>query len=221
LIGSVLGAILGTIIQQFLPVLLKDFIPVEIRPGISWPSIMQGIGLGVIISMLFALLPLITIRNISPLNTLRISLQPEKWKDPLKWLVYLLIIGFVLVFTRFLFDRWIQSLFFTAGLLVSFLLLGLMARILTWSVRRFFPSGWAYVWRQGLANLYRPNNQTGILIVTIGLGTALICTLFFIQEILINRVTRAAGVNQPNMVLFDIQPRNAKASWNSRKEAIL
>jgi putative ABC transport system permease protein len=204
-IGSVIGAILGTVIQQFLPALLKDFIPVEIHPGISWPSIGQGVLLGLIISVLFALLPLISIRKISPLNALRISLQSESWKDPLKWLVYLLIIGFVLGFTRLLFDRWIQSLFFTGGLLISFLLLGLMARLLTWSVRRFFPSGWAYVWRQGLANLYRPNNQTAILIVTIGLGTALICTLFFIQEILINRVTRAAGANQPNMVLFDIQ----------------
>jgi len=56
-----------------------------------------------------------------------------------------------------------------------------------------------------LANLYRPNNQTTILIIAIGLGTALISTLFFIQSILLTRVTIAAGENQPNMVLFDIQ----------------
>jgi putative ABC transport system permease protein len=61
------------------------------------------------------------------------------------------------------------------------------------------------LWRQGLANLYRPNNQTTILIISIGLGTALICTLFFVQSILINRVSLSAGTNQPNIVLFDIQ----------------
>ena len=26
--------------------------------------------------------------------------------------------------------------------------------------RKFIPSSWNYEWRQGLANLYRPNNQT-------------------------------------------------------------
>lgn len=80
-----------------------------------------------------------------------------------------------------------------------------MAALLMWLLRKFFPSSWSYLLRQGIANLYRPNNQTGILIVSIGLGTALICTLFFIQGILLNRVTIASGGNQPNMVLFDIQ----------------
>src|SRR6187455_3443931 len=74
-----------------------------------------------------------------------------------------------------------------------------------WAVRRFFPNKASYLWRQGLANLYRPNNQTVILIVSIGLGTALICTLFFVQGILLNRVTLSASASQPNIVLFDIQ----------------
>jgi putative ABC transport system permease protein len=61
------------------------------------------------------------------------------------------------------------------------------------------------VWRQGLSNLYRPHNQTAILILSIGLGTALICTVIFIQKILLDRVTMSASNNQSNMVLFDIQ----------------
>ncbi len=50
-----------------------------------------------------------------------------------------------------------------------------------------------------------------MLTVSIGLSTAFICTLFFVQGILINRVTLSAGENQPNMVLFDIQS-NQKAA---------
>ncbi len=210
-IGSVVGAILGTIIQQFLPVLLKDFLPVEIHPSVSWSAIGQGILLGLIISVLFALLPLISIRRISPLNTLRLSLQAETLRDPLKWLVYTLIVLFVYGFTFLLLEGWVPALFFTLGLLAAFLILALMSKLLTAMVRRFFPVSWPYVWRQGMANLYRPNNQTGILIVTIGLGTALICTMFFIQQILVNRVTMAAGKNQPNMVLFDIQTPQRQA----------
>ncbi|RYF85477.1 MAG: FtsX-like permease family protein, partial [Chitinophagaceae bacterium] len=66
LLGSVAGAILGTIIQQFLPFALKDFLPVTITTDLSWKAIGQGLLLGVVISFLFALLPLISIRKVSP-----------------------------------------------------------------------------------------------------------------------------------------------------------
>ena len=90
---------------------------------------------------------------------------------------------------------------------IALLLLSMwgISLLLMWAVRRFFPSSWSYLWRQGLANLYRPNNQTVILVVSIGLGTAFICILVFVQSILLNRVTLSTSGNQPNMVLFDIQ----------------
>ncbi|RYZ23136.1 MAG: FtsX-like permease family protein, partial [Sphingobacteriales bacterium] len=73
------------------------------------------------------------------------------------------------------------------------------------------PSNWAYLWRQGFANLHRPNNQTTILIISVGLGTTFICLLFLIQSILLSRVNLSASGNQPNMVLFDIQGAQKKA----------
>lgn len=204
--GSVIGAMVGTVIQQFLPIVLKDLIPVEITTSISWPSIVQGIVLGVCISVLFALLPLVSLRKISPLNTLRISFTENMMKnDKAKWPVYLLILLFILFFTKQQLNTWQQTCFFTAAILAAFGILTLIARLTMWLVRKFFPTSWSYLWRQGLANLYRPNNQTIILIVSIGLGTFFICTLFSIQSVLLSRITLAASGNQPNMVLFDIQ----------------
>jgi putative ABC transport system permease protein len=204
--GSIIGAMLGTVIQQFLPVVLKDLIPVEITTSLSWSAIGQGIALGVCISILFALLPLISLRKISPLNTLRISFTDDTARsDKAKWPVYVLILLFIVFFTRQQLNTWIETFFFTAGILAAFFILTAIARLITWLVRKFFPASWSYLWRQGLANLYRPNNQTIILIVSIGLGTFFICTLFAIQTILLNRITLSASGNQPNMVLFDIQ----------------
>ena len=207
-LGSIAGAALGTFIQQFLPKVLEDFLPVKITTSLSWSAIGQGIAVGIIISLLFALLPLVSIRKISPLNTLRLSFNDTPAiRDPLKWLVYLLIIGFVLSFIYLQIGKWQESFVFTGGILIAFLVLTAMAALLIWLVRKFFPTGWSYLWRQGLSNLFRPNNQTVILVVSIGLGTAFICTLLFIQSILVNRVTLTAGGNQPNMVLFDIQSK--------------
>lgn len=206
-IGSIIGAVLGTIIQQALPAVLQEFLPFTIDASISWPAIAQGIVLGITISALFALLPLVSIRNISPLNTLRISLQPATlFRDKMKWLVYLLILLFIFGFSWIQLGGWGKALAFTLGVVGAFLVLAGIAALLVWAVRRFFPQSWPYIGRQGLANLFRPNNQTTILIVAIGLGTAFICTLFSIQSLLLNRVQLSASGNQPNTVLFDIQP---------------
>ncbi len=204
--GSLLGTVLGVAVQQFLPLVLKDFLPVTIATTISWPAVMQGIILGTGISVLFALLPLLSIRKVSPLQALRASFEPATTKrDSLKWGIYLLIIFFVYGFSLMQMGNLRKAFYFTVSLALALAILAVIARLLMWLVKRFFPSSWNYLWRQGLANLYRPHNQTTILMISIGLGTALISTLFFIQSILISRVTIAAGKGQPNMILFDIQ----------------
>ncbi|NRF42004.1 ABC transporter permease [Pedobacter sp. LMG 31643] len=212
-IGAVVGAALGTIIQFALPMVLKDFIPVELTLQISWLAIGQGVLLGLIISVLFALPSLLSVRTISPLNAIRHSFEKSTDpRDPLKWFVYLLILLFVLAFTRFQMSSWMQAAVFTASILIAFLLLFGLSRLLMWAVKRVIPSSSSYLWRQGFANLYRPNNQTLMLTVSIGLSAAFICTLFFVQGILIKRVTISAEGNQANMILFDIQ--------NEQKEAV-
>ncbi|OAQ39135.1 ABC transporter permease [Pedobacter psychrophilus] len=206
LLGAVLGTVLGTAIQFILPSVLKDFLPVQITMQISWTAIAQGISLGVIISILFALPSLLSVRRISPLNALRSSFETERSNiDFLKWLVYLLILLFVFGFTYLQMSTLVQAISFTASILVAFILLFSISKLLMWLVKKSIPESLGYLWRQGFANLYRPNNQTLMLTVSIGLSTAFICTLFFVQGILIKSVTLAAGENQPNMILFDIQ----------------
>lgn len=214
LFGSITGAISGSIIQQFLPAVIKDFLPFELTTAISWSAIGQGISIGLVISILFALPPLVSIRKISPLNVLRNTSETDKpQRDPVTWLVYVLIIGFIFGFSYLQTQNWMQALSFTGGILGSFVVLTGVAFLLMWLVRRFFPTSWSYLWRQGLANLFRPNNQTIILIVSIGLGTLFICTLFFTQNILLNRVQLSSSGNKPNIVLFDIQ--------SSQKDAVI
>ena len=207
-LGSVAGALLGTIIQQFLPIAFKDFLPIKVTADLSLRSVGMGIGLGVVISFLFALSPLVAIRRISPLNTLRISFQKLGFfRDPVKWLVYLLIVAFVFGFSYLQIKEVPETIAFCIVISVAFLMLVGTAALLMWAVRRFFPNKASYLWRQGLANLYRPNNQTTILIVAIGLGTAIICTLFSIRAILLKRIEMTARDNRSNTILFDIQPQ--------------
>ncbi|AHM63346.1 hypothetical protein D770_25505 [Flammeovirgaceae bacterium 311] len=204
LTGAILGSLLGTLLQFGLPLLFADFLAVEVSPNISWPAILQGILLGVVVALLFGLLPLLAIRKISPLTALRASYEHVE-KDKLRYAVFLLIILFIAGFSYLQLGEFVKAMVFTGGILLAFLILAAIARLMIWLVRRFFPVEWSYSWRQSLANLYRPNNQTGVLVTTIGLGTALICTLFFVQNMLLDKIELTGSDNQPNMVLFDIQ----------------
>ncbi len=210
LLGSVLGAALGASIQFLLPEIFAGFLPVEVALTLSWPAIIQGVLIGLIISILFALLPLIAIRKISPLRTIRASYEENEERDPLQYVIIGLVVLFIGLFSYFQLLDWKKAVVFTLGIIVAFLLLAGIARAMMWVVRKNFPASWSYLWRQSLSNLYRPNNQTLVLIVTIGLGTALISTLFFVQSLLLEKVAVSAEQDQANMVLFDIQDDQEK-----------
>jgi putative ABC transport system permease protein len=166
----------------------------------------QGVALGLIVAVLFALLPLSGILKTSPLRTLRASFgEQEADNRLLRWGVYTAIAATLFGFTYWLVGEWQETLAFMGGISAAFVVLWLVARLLTFLLRRFFPKKLSYVVRQGVANLFRPENQTVLLVVTIGLGTMLLSTLFLIQSLLLKQVEFSGSGSQPNMILFDIQ----------------
>ena len=206
LIGATVGAVLGSVVQLLLPRIFGNFLPITVDTALSGPAILGGIGTGLLISVLFSLLPLLAIRTVSPLRTLRTSYEDDlRNRDPLRWLVYGLVVCFIVGFAYWQTSNLRLAVGFTGGLVVAFGLLTAIGLGLIGLVRRFFPVSWSYTWRQSLANLYRPNNQTLILITSIGLGAFLIATLYLTQGLLLGRVELSGSGKQPNMVLFDIQ----------------
>jgi putative ABC transport system permease protein len=95
---------------------------------------------------------------------------------------------------------------FFGALVLVFGLLWLVARGLIWAIQRYFPAKSSFVWRQSLSNLFRPNNQTVILVIVIGLGAFLLSTMALIQNSLLGQVEFAGRGERSNTVLFDIQP---------------
>jgi putative ABC transport system permease protein len=208
LTGSVAGAFLGTLIQMMLPGILGEFLLLDLQFSISWEAILLGIATGLGISILFALLPLLNIRKISPLHTLRVSFEEgnSSFKDPFRWMVYFLIVAFIYGFAWWQIESYTSAFIFTAGIAISFLLLAAVAALNIWLIKKFFPSSWPFAFRQGLANLFRPNNQSLVLVISIGLGTTIIASLYFIQSLLLSQLSIDEKGNRANMILFDIQP---------------
>ncbi len=207
LIGSGLGVLLGVYLQTLLPKVLSDFLPVQIAITTSWSAVAEGLGIGLGMTLFFALLPLLNIRRISPLLAIRSFYEeqsPAK-HDWLKALAYVLIVIALVGFARLQSPSWNVALGFSAGLAVAFGLLFGVAKLLMKAVKKYFPSSWSYIWRQSLANLYRPQNQTLTMILALGLGTFLIATLLLVQQALLRQIKLTSTGEQPNLVLFDIQ----------------
>lgn len=205
LVGSIAGAVLGSLIQILLPKILADILPVAINYSVSWSSVWQGIFSGVLVTVLFGAVPLLRIRKVSPLHVIR-EISGDKVKfDGLVVMVYALIAGFILVFSRLQIGSWKSSAYFSLYMVLSVGVLYLLSLGIMLAIRKFMPVGLNYIVRQSLANLYRPGNQTVILVLCIGLGAVFIHVLYMIQGILLKQISVSSDQNQPNMVLFDIQ----------------
>lgn len=207
IIGSTLGVLLGLGIQFALPPLLKEFIPLDLDLHIAWSAVVEGLLLGLMISLLFSVLPLVAVRFVPPLSVLRTNYEPLRTFSKVRILVIVLIILFPLAFATYQSESFLVGGAFFGALLVAFGCLALVANLLMKVVKRFFPQNWSFVWRQSLANLFRPNNQTLVLVVVIGLGAFLIATLNIVQNSLLNQVEFVGRENQSNTILFDIQPQ--------------
>jgi putative ABC transport system permease protein len=205
LVGATLGAVLGLALQLALPGLLREFLPFALQASVSWSALGGGLGAGLVVSVLFALLPLLEVRRVSPLLTLRSAVVPSAGRD---WwqLVMLVVIGAaVFGFAYWQTGRLRYAAGFAGALAVSFAVLAGIARALSWCARRFTPRRLPYAWRQGVANLYRPNNRTLLLLVSLGLGTFLMMTLYLSRDTLLGQLRVVGGGERPNLMLFDIQ----------------
>jgi putative ABC transport system permease protein len=207
LIGSIMGAALGSLIQLYLPVLIQEFLPVDINLFISWSSIAIGVGTGLVISVLFALFPLLAVKKISPLYSLRsISINLlQLLTNRTKITLSAVLLIFVTAYAWLMIGRIIPAVFFTLGLVACLLLLTGFAKLIMKGSRKFLRAGFSYELRQGLANLYRPNNQTTILLLTFGLGVTMISSLYLTQDMLLGQIDFGEEEDLPNLALYDIQ----------------
>jgi putative ABC transport system permease protein len=206
-IGAAAGTLIGLVLQFYLPTLFTDLLPFEIVQAISMQAIGLGLFTGILISVVFSLLPLAGISTVSPMMTLRktdfspiqaLSVRVKAVTIAFTLAILILIIGFLT-------ESITVAGVFTLSLIGFVILLRATASLLMAGVKGLRLKSFTYVWRQGAANLFRPNNQTSMLMTTLGMGMLLIGTLYLSQDAILQRIDLQFSDDMPNLVLYDIQ----------------
>ncbi len=207
LLCALLGAFVGVGIQRMLPDIMKDFLPFEVVFRFSWVAMFKACAFGLLFCGLFALLPLLPVRRISPLAALRRGWEDEPAKfDYSQILVVVALAACVLWFALQQTQKWQVGVGLVAGLAAAIGLLALVAQGLRKLAKSFTRSSLPFVWRQGLASLHRPNNRTLVLLLSLGLGTFLLLTLRLTEHAMLHGLVPQNETDRPNAILFDIQP---------------
>jgi putative ABC transport system permease protein len=207
--AAALGAALGVGVQLLLPDLLGGFLPVSTDFEVSWPAVGGGLAVGTGAALLFALLPLLQVRGVSPMRALRADVadgEEARANRGLRGGVWALIAAGTAGFSVQLAPDWRLGLGYAGGVVAVFALLALLAAGIVRAARAFELPALPYAWRQGLANLHRPGNQTRLLVGVLGFGTFLILTLLLAGRTLREQLQVADQAGRPNIVLFDVQP---------------
>lgn len=209
LIGAIIGAVAGVLIQFALPVLFASLLPVDIPVTIDFRAIAAGIAVGTWVALIFSIRPLLALKNISPLQTLRRDLDSTAIR--LKWLniqnlsILAAIAGSVALVTMLRAPSYKEGIWISIAIAITFLVLAGTAMLIRTATRKLLKQRWPYVIRQGMANIYKPSNHTGPVIIALGFGAFLMATLFLVQDNVLNSVRVDSSDSNANVIFFDIQ----------------
>jgi putative ABC transport system permease protein len=220
--GGLLGVAAGLGVMEALPAVFGKLIPVHITLEFPWRSVLAGMGTGLLTTLLFCLPPLLDVRGIRPVLVLRrLVEQPANgiggwfarmWARRLQLGLSIAVVLALGGIAWVLSDSAIIGTSFALGLAgVLFVLLVLAAvtlravRAILNRVRLRLPS----FLRHGLANLYRPGNQSAPVLAALGTGVMLILAVYLMQSSILRELKETASPKLPNVFLIDVQSNEA------------
>ena len=134
---------------------------------------------------------------------------PKFKERKLQWASIAVIVAGLAGIATALSDSWLIGKWFAAGLVtILIVILGLSAvtlrglRAFLSKTRLHLPSAL----RHGLANLYRPGNQSSAVLAALGTGVMLILAVYLMQSAVVREMHSEVAPNTPNVFLVDIAP---------------
>ncbi|MEP7147260.1 MAG: FtsX-like permease family protein [Acidobacteriota bacterium] len=210
-VGSIFGVLFAQLALLFVRWRFVEALPEKMTYAINLSTVIQGVTLGVLISLLFSALPLLQVRNIKPKLLLRDENNSSiRRLDFTKWLFGAVSLLGLLGVAVWQAGSVKVGAFFLGGLAATSAVLYLTALVLTWLLRRFRRVG-PFALSQAVNSLYRPGNQTRTILLAVGLGAFVVLAVQSLQANLVREFDFTRNRHLPSLFFVDIQKSQIEA----------
>lgn len=210
LVGIGLGLVIGTAVPAIGLGLLGERLPIRAEAGVYPAPLALAFVFGLLTAVVFALWPLAQAREVPPANLFRASVMPLAARPRPGYIFALLAAVLALcTLTILTADRHSFAAVFVAAAIGTLLLLrGSAAAVMALARRlpRLPGSSMALT----VANLYRPGAPTPTVMVSLGVGMAVLVAVTLIEGALRAQIQERVPESAPALFFIDIQDAQAE-----------
>jgi len=209
LFATVIGAALGAVLPFAIAYVFGALIPLPVAPALHPEVLALAITYGLLTALAFALWPLGRAHDISVSMLFRDAIAAERRWPRRRYVVAAAAIVALLAALAILttYDHRIAAIFVAAAAVV-FLLLRLVAMLTMW-LARALPRQRSTIARLAIANIHRPGALTPSVVLSLGLGLALLVTVIEIDGNLHHEFAAALPEKAPSFFFLDIPAADA------------
>jgi putative ABC transport system permease protein len=218
LAGGLIGVVAGIAVMAALPAAFGQLLPVHVILQFPWQSALAGLGTGLLTTLLFCLPPLLDVRAVRPVLVLRRLVEQgpsgiaewsaKWWARRLQLAIAATTIAGLAGIAWALSDSPKVGAWFALLFTITLIVLLVLAAAALWFLRLFLNRTRLHLpssLRHGLANLYRPGNQSAAVLAALGTGVMLILAVYLMQKDLLTDLRETASPKLPNVFLVDMQ----------------
>ena len=211
-IGSVIGLVAGAALPFIIVGLFGKLLPLPVVPALHADELALSFVYGLLTALAFGLWPLGRVHDV-PVAALFREAVTSEWHRP-RWrylaLMAVVIALLVAVVIGLAYDKRVAAVFVVSSIAVFALLRGIAAGLM--ALARRLPRTRFTMLRLAIANIYRPGALTPSVVMSLGLGLAVLVTITQIDGNLRRQFLAALPDRAPSFYFIDI-PTNEAARF--------
>ena len=209
LAGGLIGVALGAVMPFAVAWIFKAIIPLPIEPAVFPGDLALALLYGLLTALAFALWPLGRAHDVPVGELFRDEVTPDTRRPRLAYIALTAVAGLVLAALAVLlaYDRKVAIVYVGTAAAVFVLLRGVAWLVM--ALARRAPHARATSLRMAVANIHRPGALTPSIVLSLGLGIALLVTVIEIDGNLTRQFTHEIPAKAPSFYFLDIPSTQA------------
>lgn len=205
-VGITLGAVTGTVLASVGSRILSTELSLSDQGGFSLVALGISAAFGYLTVLTFTLWPLGRALNAAPRDLFRSAITPTTARPGrdvmLQTLVAALALALLAIITAS--DRWLAG-WFVVATLIAFFLFSLYALGIQKALLRLRPKNMPAL-RLASANLARPGNATGAIVLSLGLGLTVLSAIALVENNFSRLLHDDLALDAPSFFFLDVEP---------------